>query len=66
FVVGLGGGCSGSRGEVVEWTGEEERVVLRGWRENRLVVDYLTHKLDGQILFGTQAITDLDLLRASL
>nr|GEZ66451.1 putative reverse transcriptase domain, ribonuclease H-like domain protein [Tanacetum cinerariifolium] len=24
FVVGLGGGGSGSRGEVVEWTGEEE------------------------------------------
>nr|GEY26289.1 hypothetical protein [Tanacetum cinerariifolium] len=38
FVVGLGGGGSGSRGEVVEWTGEEERVVLRGWRENRLGV----------------------------
>nr|GFA35237.1 hypothetical protein [Tanacetum cinerariifolium] len=28
------GGGSGSRGEVVEWTREEERVVLRGWREN--------------------------------
>nr|GEV84498.1 reverse transcriptase domain-containing protein [Tanacetum cinerariifolium] len=37
FVVGLGGGGSGSRGEVVEWTGEEERVVLRGLQENRLV-----------------------------
>nr|GFA35166.1 hypothetical protein [Tanacetum cinerariifolium] len=39
FVVGLGGGGSGSLGEVVEWTGEEERVVLRGWRENRLGVN---------------------------
>nr|GFC03046.1 hypothetical protein [Tanacetum cinerariifolium] len=35
FVVGLGGGGSRSRGEVVEWTGEEERVVLRGWWENQ-------------------------------
>nr|GEZ29371.1 hypothetical protein [Tanacetum cinerariifolium] len=38
FVVALYGGGSGSRGEVVEWTEEEERVVLRGWRENRLGV----------------------------
>nr|GEW08245.1 reverse transcriptase domain-containing protein [Tanacetum cinerariifolium] len=38
FVVGLGGGGSGGRVGVVKWTGEEERVVLRGWRENRLGV----------------------------
>nr|GFA11067.1 hypothetical protein [Tanacetum cinerariifolium] len=36
---GSSGVSSGSVVEVVEWSRVEERVVLRGWRENRLGVN---------------------------
>nr|GEX29867.1 hypothetical protein [Tanacetum cinerariifolium] len=38
----LSGVSSGSVVEVVEWSRVEERVVLRGWRENRLGVNMIT------------------------
>nr|GFA28423.1 hypothetical protein [Tanacetum cinerariifolium] len=39
WLLGIDGEGRGSGVEVVEWTGEEERVVLRGWRKNLVVVN---------------------------
>nr|GEW99803.1 RNA-directed DNA polymerase, eukaryota, nucleotide-binding alpha-beta plait domain protein [Tanacetum cinerariifolium] len=65
-----GGGGSGSRGEVVEWTGEEERVVLRGWRENLLSGARLlwgsSGEGSGSVMEGRPTKTPLKVLRLLL